>query len=267
MIERTKKWAVVSGASSGIGAATAKALARDGWGVVLLARNRDALEQVANGIRSSGGIAVVASVDASDGSATIVAARRIETECREIDVLVNCAGAGEWRFIEETTPERIRGMMDAPFFAAFHMTHAFMPGMLRRRRGLVIHVNSPVSSMGWPGATGYMAARWALRGLHEALCLDLAGTGVRSSHVVFGKVSSDYFKNNPGSEERLPRIAKMVPVLSPEECAEVIRKVVRRPRREVFHPFMLRLFAFTNRFFPRVVESLAVRTGRKRLSP
>jgi short-subunit dehydrogenase len=258
------KWAVVSGASSGIGAATAKGLAKDGWGVVLLARNPAALEAVEREIREVGGWARAIPTDAADGSAVEAAANRIAAECGPVELVVNAAGAGRWRFIEETSPEDVRTMMDAPFFAAFHLTRAFMPEMLRRARGHVIHVNSPVSSMGWPGATGYMAARWALRGLHEALCLDLVGTGVRSTHVVFGKTKSDYFVNNPGSEERLPTIAKWVPEITPERCAEVIRALVRRPRREFFYPFRLRVFARLNRFFPSVVRALSVRTGVRR---
>lgn len=261
-----RKWAIVSGASSGIGAATARKLAKEGWGVALLARGADALAKVATEIRSGGGVARSYPTDAGDGAAVDATVRKIAAECGPVDLLVNGAGAGEWRFIEETSPADVRRMMDAPFFAAFHLTRAVMPEMLRRGCGLIVHVNSPVSSMGWPGATGYMAARWALRGLHEALTLDLAGTGVRSSHVVFGKVTSDYFANNPGSEERLPTIAKWIPLTTPETCADVIASVVRRPRREVFHPFMLRIFAAANAVFPGVVRALTIRTGRRHKS-
>ncbi len=260
-----KNWAIVSGASSGIGAATARRLAAAGWGVVLVARNAESLAGIAAEIRASGGRAVAMPADAANGSAVDSVVKRVAEECGPADVLVNCAGAGEWRFIEETSSEQIHAMMGAPFFAAFHFSRAVMPEMLRRRRGLIIHVNSPVSSMGWPGATGYMCARWALRGLHEALGFDLAGTGVRSSHVVFGKVASEYFAHNPGSEERLPRIARWVPTLTPEACAEVLNSVVERPRREVYHPFMLRVFAWANRLAPAVVRSLSIRTGRSHL--
>ncbi|MBS1961624.1 MAG: SDR family oxidoreductase [Bdellovibrionales bacterium] len=258
-----RKWAIVSGASSGIGAATAKKLAKEGWGVALLARGAEALAKVEAEIRGAGGEARAYPTDAGDGAAVDAAVKRIASECGPVELLVNGAGAGEWRFIEETSPADARRMMDAPYFAAFHLTHSVMPEMLRRGRGLIVNVNSPVSSMGWPGATGYMAARWALRGLHEALTLDLAGTGVRSSHVVFGKVTSKYFANNPGSEERLPAIAKWVPLTSPEKCAEVIVSVVRRPRREVFYPFMLKVFAAVNAVAPGMVRALSVRTGER----
>ena len=67
-------------------------------------------------------------------------------------------------------------------------TRLFFRSLLARGRGAFVHVGSPASLMPWPGATAYSASRWALRGLHEALCQDLAGTGVRSCHVLLGEV-------------------------------------------------------------------------------
>lgn len=253
--------AVISGASSGIGAATARLLAHQGWKVVLIARNQKALEVVSLELPKNSSIVI--GVDAGDGDAVLKAAEKILIEVGTPDVIVHCAGAGTWRFVEETPPEEIKLMMDAPFMAAFHLNHAFMKPMLERGSGLLIHVNSPASELGWPGATGYMAARFALRGLHEALRMDLVGTGVTSSHVVFSKVKSAYFTNNPGSEERLPAVARMVPELTPEQCAQVIWGVVKKPRAQVVHPFMLKAFYCMNRLAPGLVRLLAIQTGRK----
>lgn len=253
--------AVISGASSGIGAATSRALVQRGWKVILIARNQNALEKTAGGLPQDR--AIVLPLDASDGAAVIEAAERIMTEHGVPDVVVNCAGAGTWRFIEETSPLEIKQMMDAPFMAAFHLSHAFMKPMLARKTGQLIHVNSPVSNLGWPGATGYMAVRWALRGLHEALRMDLYGAGVQSSHVVFSKVKSGYFVNNPGSEERLPAIARMVRELTPEECATVILRTIRRPKNQVVYPAMLKVFYGLNFLMPAVVRWLAIFTGRR----
>lgn len=254
---------LITGASSGIGAATAEIFARAGWRVALTARTEKALREVEARIAPHAAGVQVLPLDAANGEAVLREMSRLTAEIGTPDVLVNCAGAGQWKFIEDTPPAEAKAMMDAPYFAAFHFTHALMPGMLKRGRGQVIHVNSPVSALGWPGATGYAAARWALRGLHESLCLDLAGTGVRSTHIVFGKVASEYFKNNPGSEEHLPAIARLVPLLTPEECARVIFGAVKRPRREIRHPLMLKVFYGMNAVVPGVVRALAVRTGRR----
>ena len=161
--------AVVTGASSGIGAATAKALAHDGWRVVLVARRAERLEELTAEISDAGGEAIAEALDGADGNAVLEMANRVRSKWGDPSLLVNSAGAGVWRFLEETSPDEIVDMMGAPFLAAANASRAFMPGMLDAGGGLLVHVGSPASVMPWPGATAYTASRWALRGLHEAL--------------------------------------------------------------------------------------------------
>jgi uncharacterized protein len=255
------KLALVTGASSGIGAATAVALGREGWRVVLVARGRAALEEVARQVREAGGTPFVEAVDAADGEAVLQMAGRVRSAQGVPDVIVHCAGAGAFRFIEETPPAAAAAAIGAPFLAAFHVNHAFMADLLSRRSGLLVHVGSPASRLPFAGATAYIASRWALRGLHEALCEDLRGTGVRSSHVVFGKVASPYFEHNPGSEERIPGVTKLAPVQTPEACARVVLDVIRRPRRQVIVPFLYRLFYAMDAVAPRLVRWLGAATS------
>ncbi len=154
-------------------------------------------------------------------------------------------------------------MVAAPYLAASNLSRAFLPDMLERRAGLLIHVGSPASRGPWPGATSYTAMRWALRGLHEALCQDLLGTGVRSCHVVFGEVSSPYFEHNRITRDQLPGVGRLIPAITPERCAEVILQTVRRPRREVVHPFMLRLFYVMAAIAPGPTRRMVAATGRR----
>ena len=255
------KLAVITGASSGIGAATAMRLAAENYKVVMVARNRARLEELAGTI---GQQAVVEACDAGDGRQVLDLAERVRNEHGVPDLIVNSAGAGEWKRIEDTSPQEAVTMMKAPYFAAFNLTHAFMDDMLARNRGVIIHVNSPASIVTWPSCIGYAATRWALRGLHEALCDDLYGTGVHSCHVVFGKVSSSYFKHNPDTEEKLPGIARTIRTITPDECADIISRVVSRPRRQVIYPFMLKLYSWNYILFPWVTRWLMRRTGVKR---
>jgi len=255
---------VITGASSGIGRATSIQLGARGDTVILVARRRERLEEVADAVRSAGGQPVIEALDANDGDAVIAMASRIVERHGAPDAIVNSAGAGDWRYVEDTPPDELDRMLAAPFKSAFHMCHAFLPAMLEARRGVIIHVNSPACSMPWPGSTGYAAARWALRGLHEAMSQDLHGTGAMSCHVVFGEVSSEYFDANPGIHKHIPKVARVAGVLSPDICAGVVVRVIDKPKRDVWYPFMIKLFARFNALSPWLVRTLVRLTGRKR---
>jgi len=255
--------AVVTGASGGIGAATARLLAREGAKVVLVARSHEALEAVAAEIRAAGGEAFAVSADLGAPGAVELLMRDVLGVHGVPDLLVNNAGAGRWLFTDETPPEEAVTMMAAPYFAAFFATRAFLPKMLERGSGTIVNVNSPVALMPWPGATGYAAARWALRGFTEALRQDLAGTGVGVMHFVPGKTSSAYFEHNPGAEERIPLVSKVIPTLTPEQAAAALVGGVGRDARSVVVPFMLRLFWIFERPFPRLTRWLLRATGTK----
>jgi len=256
--------AVVTGASSGIGAATARRLGADGWTVVLVARRGDRLADVAADVEAAGGRAHVAAIDASDGAAVDAMAADVVAAFGVPHAVVNSAGAGVWRWMEDTSHEEFSRLLGAPLLAAWNTTHAFMPGMLARRSGVVVHVGSPASLAPWPGATGYTVSRWALRGLHEALRQDLAGTGVQSCHVLFGEVESGYFDANPGTREHIPRVGRIIGVITPERAARTVTEVIARPRAQVFDPPMLAVTQVANRISPRLVALLARRTGRRR---
>jgi short-subunit dehydrogenase len=255
---------LITGASYGIGAALARVIARAGGRVVLLARTRDALGQVAEEVRSAGGQACVYPVDLADPAAVAQVAQAILAEVGTPDILVNNAGVGRWLFLEETEPAEAQAMMAVPYFAAFYVTRAFLPAMLRRGRGQIVNMNSPASLVAWPGATAYTAARWALRGFTEALRADLHGTGLRITEVIPGKVSSTYFTHNPGTEARAPWIAGLLGTISPEQAAAGILRGIERDQRRIVLPFRYRLLYIVHRIWPGLVRWLAITTGARR---
>lgn len=242
------KTVLITGASSGVGAATARRLAQDGMSVILVARSAETLAALATEI---GPKAAAFPCDAADPDAVAQMAQDVVAKFAIPDAIINSAGAGQWKTVQDTTPQEAMEMMQAPYFAAFNVTNAFLGGMLARGRGVVAHVNSPACFTPWPSSVGYAASRAALRALHEAMAQDLVGTGVHSSHVVFGEIVSPYFDNNPGVIEKIPLLSRTIPKLSVETCADVLAGVLARPRYQVVAPFMLKPNLLTARLFPR----------------
>lgn len=255
------KIAVITGASSGIGAATALLLAQKGARVVLLARREDKLAEVRRDILAQGGQAASYPVDLANAAAVSYVARAVFADVGRPDILINNAGAGRWLTVAETPPEEAEQMMAAPYFAAFNTTHAFLPAMLARNSGHILNVTSVASYAAWPGATGYIAARWAMRGFTLGLRADLHRTGIGVTLFAAGKVDTPYFTRNPGSEERIPGLSRIVPTLSSAQAAAAIARAVQRERREVIVPPIAALFVQLHKFLPGVVDRLLIQTG------
>ena len=258
------KTVLVTGASSGMGAAIAKAMAKAGGRLVLLARREDALRSVADEITRAGGKAGVYPVDLANAQSVMDVARRITAEVGAPDIIVNNAGAGQWRFVDETSPEEAVQMMTVPYFATFFVTRAFLPDMLKRNSGHIVNVSSVGSRFVWPGATAYLAARWAVRGFTEALRADFHGTGLRVTLYESGVVQSPYWEHNAGSRERVPKMGTLIPPLTLEQVGEAVVNGVERNKRLIVIPFMMRLTYWQHAVLPWLVQWLMTITGYRR---
>jgi uncharacterized protein len=260
-----QRLAVVTGASSGIGAATAQLLGAQGWRVVLVARGRPALEDVAARMAAVGPQEpVVEPLDGGDADAVLAMAARVLDRYGVPGTLVNAAGAGEWRWLEDTPPDDLEWMLAAPFRSAYHHTYAFLRPMLAQRAGVIVHIGSPAAYVPWPSSAAYTCSRWALRGLHEALRQDLHGTGVHSCHAVFATVSSGYWDHNPGTYALRPGLGRLLRTLPPTEVAEAVVRVIHRPRDEVVLPGLLRAGMLSHHVVPGPLRWLTRATGRRR---
>ncbi len=253
---------LITGASQGIGAATARAFGALGAEVWLVARGAEALAAVAADVEAAGGRARVFPCDLSDLDAIAAFAAAAPGVP---DVIINNAGAGRWLAVEETAPVEARAMMALPYLAAFAVTAAFLPAMIARGAGWVLSVNSPACLIPIPGATGYSASRAALRTFTRGLAREVRGTGVGVTHLVVGKVDSTYFANNPGAEARIPSLDRLMPTLTCAQVADAIVRCVARQRRgEVVIPLMMRLFYWQFLVAPWSVEQLLWATGWRR---
>jgi short-subunit dehydrogenase len=181
------------------------------------------------------------------------------------DILINNAGLGRWLAAEETSHEEAVMMTKLPYLAAFHLSREFIPGMMKKRSGYILNVNSPASLIAIPGASTYSASRWALRGFTESLKIDLRKTGIKVCHCVFGEVSSNYFQANPASMERIPGIAsKTMRPLTPKEAANIIVTAIEKNKSEVTAPFMMAFYRFCLAVAPWSVKALVKATGWQR---
>ncbi len=244
---------LVTGASSGVGAATARALCDRGDQVILVARSEDRLTQIAETI---GDRAIVAPCDAANPEQVAKMAASVTAEHGTPDVIIHCAGAGTWKTVQDTDPSEAVTMMQAPYFAAFNVTHGFLSDMLARGSGTIVNVNSPACVVPWPSSVGYAAARAALKGFHDALSQDLVGTGVSTCHVIFGKIDSEYFAHNPGVADGMPWLTKTIPTLTSEKCAMHLLTIVDKPRHSAIYPWILRTHCAFGVWFPGIARWL-----------
>jgi len=258
------KLILITGASSGIGAEMARRFARIGDRVLLLARDEEKLKQVAEEINLQGGQADIFSLDIGDYEAVIEVSGRIKSDIGIPDIIINNAGGGKWRFIEETDYQEVVNMVAAPYLGAFFITKAFMQEMLIRNSGHIVNVTSFAAVVPFSGATGYIAARKAMIGFHEALTADLYRTKLKTSLAYFAKVESSFWEHNPGSEERLPLAQKMIPVIPTEQAAEAIVKGVKKGKRKISAPFMIRVVEFLTYMTPFITRFIMNKTGYRR---
>jgi short-subunit dehydrogenase len=249
-MEKANKIILITGASSGIGAKTAEFAAKEFGTVILLARSEEKLRSIAEKINNEGNKAYYFPVDLSDPIQIKQTAEQIKKEIGIPDVIINNAGVGRWLTIEETGDDELKAMMDLPFSAAFNLTKAFISEMKERSSGHIINLTSDASFLPKGNAIGYTSARYALRGFSESLRAYLAGTGIDVSLAVFGKVNSSYWENNPGSEERVPPPGPFMKILSTDDVAGYLIKMIKNKKRILIKPGIFKTLFWAFRKWP-----------------
>ncbi|KAM9999757.1 hypothetical protein ACTFIZ_008224 [Dictyostelium cf. discoideum] len=249
------KLVVVTGASSGIGLEIAKELAKKGSKVILIARNENKLKEVIENIKIQydNNQCYYISADLSKEEDLNNCKKEIDKISNDngqyVEILVNCAGAGNWKFIDETSFKECNDMMSLPYFAAFNMTKLLLEPMLLHGEGTIVNINSPVSANVWGGCIGYACARWALKGFTECLRIDLRGTGVNVLEVIPGETKSEYFENNGIGDDSLPLLCKFVPKVTVEQVAKGTIKAIENRKQKLILPLMTNFVKYFT-FFP-----------------
>jgi NADP-dependent 3-hydroxy acid dehydrogenase YdfG len=243
--------ALVTGASSGIGAATARVFAGAGLRVALCARRKDRLEQLAADLIARGGEATVHAVDVTDALAVRAMVDDVAARWGRLDVLVNNAGRGFAATLEQTTTEELRALMELNVVAVLGATQAVLPIMRRQGSGHVINISSVVGRRAVPYRAAYSATKFALGALSEALRVELTGTGIAVTLVYPIRTSETEF--HEVEVQKVPW-RPMGPVQPAERVARSILRCVRRPRPEIYPYWPVRILAVMSVLAPGLVD-------------
>ena len=241
---------VITGASAGIGRATAVRFAREGAAVVLAARSRDRLQRLAGRLEERFGVETLAiACDVRDREQVDALVEAALASFGRIDVLVNNAGYGLYGRIEDTPDEAFRDLLETNVLGVHHAIRAVLPHMRRRASGHIVNVGSVVGKRSWPYHGAYAASKFALTGLTQALRGELAGSGVSVTLVLPASTDTEFFANAPTySSEYTP--APLGPVQTPGQVARAIVRSVQRPSPEVHMQPVMRIAHVLAEVFP-----------------
>ncbi|WP_449349243.1 SDR family oxidoreductase [Streptomyces shaanxiensis] len=225
---------VVTGASGGVGRATARAFAERGARVALLARGREGLAAAADEVERAGGEALVVSVDMSDAKAVEDAAQQVVDAFGHIDVWVNNAFTGVFAPFTEITPDEFRRVTEVTYLGYVFGTRAALRHMQPRNRGTIVQVGSALAYRGIPLQSAYCGAKHAIQGFNESLRCELlhSGSGVRTTMVQLPGVNTPQFD---WVLNRMPGRARPVaPVYQPEVAARAVVHAASHARRREY---------------------------------
>lgn len=245
---------LITGASAGVGAATARAFAAEGAKLVLAARGEDRLQALADEL---GAIAVAADVARPQTASTLVE-RAIETY-GSLDVLVNNAGCNHRGPVASLAPEALAQIIDTNLRAPILLTRAALPH-LQAARGAVVNVASIAGQIPLPDEATYSASKFGLRAFTYALASELAGSGVRASVVSPGPIETEFILADP---EAVPDLVFSQPMSTADEIAALIVACAVDGRIERSKPALSHVTATLGYLFPRLPPLLRPMLERK----
>jgi len=221
--------AIVTGTSRGIGPHIARALSEQGMHVVLAARAREELEQVAAQITAAGGEAIAVPTNVSDRASLHSLVATASRKFVAVDVLVNNAGGDPLRPFDAYSAANVDDVLGVNLIGPIELTRLLLPGMLERGRGHVVNISSLAGSMGFPYTEVYAAAKDGLVGFSRVLRADYRSRGVSSSALILGAVAGDGQGQRSMDElgMSMPRMASAM-ASTPRDVANAVVRAIKR---------------------------------------
>lgn len=239
-MEINERVVIVTGASGGIGAATARELARHGATVVLAARRADELERLRNELESSGGraLAVQADVSRLDDIERLV--QTTLESCGRIDVLVNNAGLSPGKPIDAIEDERMSQVIAVNLLAPMRLTRAVVPHMRQQGGGIIINIGSVAGEVATNST--YAASKFGLRGFNDGMRRELRQAGIKVTLIAPG-----FIRTNMTAGAKLP-------MPEPTVVARAVASAIRRPRRKIVVPWYYRPLMIIAKLLPVLAD-------------
>jgi short-subunit dehydrogenase len=254
--------AAITGASSGIGLASAQYLAREGVAVVLGARRKDRLDDAVRDIRTAGGRADSAIMDVTSEIDVRGLVQRAVDSFGRLDIMICNAGFGYYGTVEETPVEVMQRMMDVNFMGTFFGARAALPLFRAQNSGHLIIVSSIVGQRGIGQMSGYSATKAAQVGFAESLRTEFSGTPIAVS-VVFPVSTETEFRSAMRRDYR-QSVSGLGPKQSVDDVARAIVACVRKPKAEVYPYATSRALTVVNAVAPSLTDKVVRRYGRRR---
>lgn len=256
-----EKIVLITGASSGIGHASAVQFAKKGAKLILIARNKEKLNQVSEDLKKYNVSTFAYECDVSDKLQVNKISKIILDRFGSIDILVNNAGFAVYGSVSNLTIEEIESQMETNYFGMIYFVKNFLPSMLAKKSGHIVNVASVAASFGLPGIASYCASKFAMLGFSEGLKHELKGTGVNITVVSPIMVRTNFF-NHP-SFKNMPKYSPTS--LSPETVAKAILRASNSPRLEIIVPGFVRGAVWIKNTIPYLINPVLALSFNKQL--
>ncbi|AFS81806.1 short-chain dehydrogenase/reductase SDR [Candidatus Nitrosopumilus koreensis AR1] len=255
------KTILITGASSGIGKQTAIEFAKLGANIILVARRKEKLDELANELKKFSIVTLVCQCDVSNKEQVKEMSKTVLEKFDSIDVLVNNAGFAIYGSVKELSIDEIESQMETNYFGMVYCIKNFLPFMLEKKSGHIVNVASVAASFGLPGIASYCASKFAMLGFSEGLKHELKDTGVGITVVSPIMVRTDFF-DHP-SFEKMPKYSPTS--LSSNTVAKAILRAANSSRLEIIVPSVVRGAVWLKHTFPYFINPIIGKSFKKQL--
>ncbi len=254
------KSVLITGASSGIGWHLAVQLAAQGARVMICARRKERLDELARQITAAGGTAVVFAGDVADEACRRQLVDLCQREFGGLDILVNNAGIGAMGRFDEARPERLRQIFEVNFFALAELIRIGLPLLKRGDDPIVVNISSVLGHRGAPLKSEYCASKFAVHGFSDSIRAEFAADGVEVLLVSPSTTDSEFF--DASIEDQTNKDWKKRGAMSPEAVAARTVRAIRKRRHEIILTCGGRILVWLDRLIPGLANRLMAKFGQ-----